>query len=192
MPRTYESKYKIEDYLGRRFGSRVVVGEGKRISGQFGVVVRCDCGDVKTVELKTLLGGRARRCIDCVNSDQARKNNRAWKGGEYISLTQFNHWKKTAKRRGIEWRVDIDYLESLLVDQGFRCALSGVELTLGSGNKNGSVVKGNISIDRIDSRIGYIKGNVQFTTKAVNIGKQSMPESEFVEMCRAVADRSRK
>lgn len=76
----------------------------------------------------------------------------------------------------------MEYLEDLLERQKFKCALSGGDLVLDRvGRWNG-----NASLDRTDSALGYIKGNVLFVTKKLNIAKQSFGYSEFVDMCISV------
>jgi hypothetical protein len=41
----------------------------------------------------------------------------------------------------------------------------------------------NISLDRIDSSVGYVRGNVQFVCDVVNRMKQDMPRSELLVWC---------
>jgi hypothetical protein len=36
------------------------------------------------------------------------------------------------------------------------------------------------SVDRIDNRYGYIIGNIQFTSRAINLAKSDKPELEFI------------
>lgn len=45
------------------------------------------------------------------------------------------------------------------------------------------------SLDRIDSKIGYIEGNVQWVHKMVNMCKQHYTQEEFLEMCVSIADK---
>ena len=47
-------------------------------------------------------------------------------------------------------------------------------------------VNTNISIDRIDSAVGYVRGNVQFVCDVVNRMKQDLPQSEMFIWCRRV------
>lgn len=42
------------------------------------------------------------------------------------------------------------------------------------------------SIDRIDSSVGYVEGNMQWVHKDVNRMKQEFSESYFIETCRLV------
>ena len=86
----------------------------------------------------------------------------------------------------MEWNLTIEHLDNLYDFQQQRCALSGAALTLDHGQNNG-VDNGNASLDRIDSDVGYVVGNVQFVTKDINMGKQKLSNADFVEMCRQVA-----
>lgn len=44
-----------------------------------------------------------------------------------------------------------------------------------------------LTLDRIDSTKGYIKGNVQFVSLAANTAKNCFTHEEMVEFCRAIA-----
>lgn len=77
-------------------------------------------------------------------------------------------------------RLDIDiskqYIERLYFEQGKKCAISGVNITLGN----------DASLDRIDSALGYIKENVQWVHKDINIMKGTYSEEYFIEVCKNV------
>lgn len=48
-----------------------------------------------------------------------------------------------------------------------------------------------VSLDRIDSNIGYIEGNVQWIHKALNNTKNTMPNDEFINWCKLVAENNK-
>ena len=81
--------------------------------------------------------------------------------------------KTSSKRRGFaEYELTLDQLVSLWESQNGRCAVSGVVLT---HHNDGTGVKDfNASIDRIDSTLGYIPGNIQLVALRVNIIKQAL------------------
>jgi hypothetical protein len=182
------SLIKIEEYIGRRFGTRIVIRQGENARGNVTVVLLCDCGSETTVILRELVRGRSQTCCLCQQRNQTGAGHPHWKGGRYISMTLYNNWFICASRRNIEWLIDLDYLENLLDQQNFLCAFTGSNLTLGYGHNNGLIKRGNASLDRIDSNIGYIPGNVQFVLKSVNIAKQSSSDEDFIEMCRKVTE----
>ena len=79
-------------------------------------------------------------------------------------------------------RLDIDiskqYIQRLYFEQGKKCAISGVDITLGN----------DASLDRIDSALGYIKENVQWVHKDINIMKGTYSEEYFIEVCKNVCN----
>ena len=64
-----------------------------------------------------------------------------------------------------------------------KCALTGrpIKFVLGKGTKYSTA-----SLDRIDSKIDYVKGNVQLTHKIVNRCKLNCPEDVFFSICKDV------
>lgn len=89
-----------------------------------------------------------------------------------------NHASKRKQHLG--FNIDLVYLLNLYEEQLGKCAISGVEMTYLAGIGR---VSTNISIDRIDSSKGYIRGNVQFVCDVVNIMKQDMIQSELEQWC---------
>lgn len=86
--------------------------------------------------------------------------------------------------------VNLDYVYNVGASQDFLCALTGDELEFTRG---GTYWLGkwcnpySCTIDRIDSRKGYVKGNIQLITWRANCIKQHMANDEFIEFCRDVA-----
>ena len=50
----------------------------------------------------------------------------------------------------------------------------------------------NISIDRINSSLGYTKDNVQLFAAIVNGMKTDLPDSEFIKICSIITDNNNK
>jgi hypothetical protein len=63
--------------------------------------------------------------------------------------------------------------------QGGTCPLSGRSLNLSR--------QGNASLDRIDSGVGYVRGNVAWVDRMVNLTKGRLGVAEYVDLCRHVA-----
>jgi len=83
-----------------------------------------------------------------------------------------------------ETDVDRAYLMSLFGDA---CAVTNVpfnfDRTIGSSFTNPYAP----SIDRIDSNIGYIRGNIHVVLSAVNFAKSSMTMDDFVQVWRDIS-----
>jgi len=120
-------------------------------------------------------------CKKCANTDPANNNHLGFY--KNVLRASFVHKYKTgAETRGIDWTVSFDYLADLLIEQDFKCALSGEDL-------DASQVVNNCSLDRIDSSKGYIEDNVQWVTSMVNMCKQSYTQEDFIQMCKKIANR---
>lgn len=185
-----ESKYNINELIGKRYGSRVITASAGKIDNSYAVEVKCDCGDISAVPISRLLYDRQTGCVACHNKNQIGPNNRAWRGGLYVSMTAFNKWKKSAAKRRLLWDLSIECLDSVIEAQDFKCLFTGDNLEINHGYRNNG--GGNASLDRIDNDLGYIPGNVQFVTKDINFAKQRLSVSEFIELCQKVVDHAKR
>ena len=93
--------------------------------------------------------------------------------------------KSAAKKRGLAWELDIDATIAKILRQG-HCKLSGVKFVY-KGGKDGKRNLYAPSIDRIDSRKGYVPGNVMFVCWEVNDAKGDRSLYQFKKMCARVA-----
>jgi len=91
----------------------------------------------------------------------------------------------TQRKQHLGFNIDIFYLVDLYNKQQGKCAISGVEMTYISGS--GRVLT-NISIDRIDSSLGYIQGNVQFVCDVVNRMKSDLPIGQLYQWCSTILE----
>lgn len=106
------------------------------------------------------------------------------KGTEHVSSTYFTSIKQGALQRSIEFDISIEYIDDLLVQQDFKCKLSGLPITAGYADCRH---KGyTASLDRIDSSVGYVPNNVQWVHKDINLAKQSLSNQEFIKLCKDV------
>jgi hypothetical protein len=88
-----------------------------------------------------------------------------------LSLSIINRIKEKAVLRKIDFDLSIEYLWDLFLKQNKCCAITGDPLY---------TIK-NSSLDRIDSSIGYIEGNVQWVTKQANKSKHILTMKELYE-----------
>ena len=70
------------------------------------------------------------------------------------------------------------FLASNFLKQNKKCALTGSELEINV----------TASVDRIDSKKGYTKDNVQWVHKKVNLMKGTMSQKDFIETCKSVVE----
>jgi hypothetical protein len=122
-------------------------------------------------------------CKKCSNKDP--ENNAHMGYYKNVLRKSFAHkYKSNALLRGIIWDVSFEYLADLLIEQDFKCALTGWDI-------HGMEVNSPASLDRIDSSLGYIEGNLQWVTIKVNMMKQKYTQQDFIDVCIAVADKTK-
>ena len=95
--------------------------------------------------------------------------------------------KIRAKRLNYDFNLDGDFLWELFLKQNRRCALSGMEIGFPKAWGIKSKTEITASLDRINSNMGYTKGNVQWVHKTINTMKMNMSDNEFIKLCKLVA-----
>ena len=113
-----------------------------------------------------------------------------------IILSKYNQTIQglpTRKHRGrkseLTFNISVEYLNNLYEEQNHICALSGISL---EPDLNLTMQQQNMSIDRINSNIGYEEGNIQWVDKRINMMKGSLSNEEFIELCIKVAEYNNK
>lgn len=93
----------------------------------------------------------------------------------------FKYYYRNCKRRKYEFNLTLEYLEELWKEQNGICPYTKIKLNLNCHAHQNKDFRYNASLDRIDSSKGYIKGNVQFISTAINYMKQSMSDEQCKE-----------
>ena len=168
-----------KNLVGQRFGKWLVL-EWIR-APHYKWKCECSCGSVSFVTTASLLAAKSTQCWDCGRLS-TRKYGR-------IGSMYMHRINERARKRNLEVDLDYKYLEELFESQNGRCALSQVALRL--PDDAGAEVRA-ASLDRIDSRRGYQRGNLQWVHPRVNWMKRALPMEEFVALCRAVSVYNRK
>ena len=132
-------------------------------------------------------------CKKCIKIKQASYHARTW-GSQKLQYVAHRRTKtvrnylaylrqKAHKRNKSDVMISLDGLETLWFSQKGQCALTKWPMTMELGK---GVVPTNCSIDRIDSCMGYVPGNVQLVCRAANIAKSNLLASDFLALCKAV------
>jgi hypothetical protein len=174
------SRRKVQ--VGDRFGNWKVIEETKDADGKLEWVCKCKCG--RTRRIKTGLLRAKNMDIECWECAALTKRTG-------VDGTLWGTIKRNAEARDLEVAVDWEFCKALLKKQEYRCALSGVLIWLPDCTSQVLDNMGTASLDRIDSRKGYLPGNVQWVHKDYNILKMDWDEKDFIAMCCAVADHFR-
>jgi hypothetical protein len=123
------------------------------------------------------------------NSQFGKPNKNTKKFGD-IHQSYICTLRLRAKNKKIDFNLDGDYLWKLFLKQKRKCALSGLLLVFPKAWGIKSKTNITASLDRIDSKLGYVKGNVQWVHKTINTMKMNMSDNEFIYFCKKVADYS--
>ncbi len=93
----------------------------------------------------------------------------------------FSRQTYEAKRKGLEVNITAADAWNVINKQGWRCALTGVAFVpAGTSNPNQA------SLDRIDSKKGYVHGNIRYVTYRVNMFKKDWPDDIFFSLCKQI------
>jgi hypothetical protein len=181
-------KNKI-DLTNQKFGKLLVIKQSG--SSKRGLAIwncACDCGNSFTTSGYYLRTGRKKSC-GCKNFRKRGFKNPKWSGYEEISGSYWHAIKNGASSRNLELEITIQDIWYKFLEQDRKCALTGEEITLvssyASSKKDGE--KQTASLDRIDSKKGYVKGNVQWVHKDINKIKMDLHSDYFIDLCRKVA-----
>jgi hypothetical protein len=181
---------KIE--VGDRFGRLTILNFlGSDEKSNLCFLCKCECGKEKSVARSYLLNGRVKSC-GCLKLDTTRKTGKntiqyAIKanltGIEELSGEILSHIKYNAEIRNIKYDVSKEYLWDLFLKQNKICALSGVSIVLGNRYKRLTTTA---SLDRMNSSLGYVEGNVQWVHKLINMMKRRLTNDEFLDWCKTI------
>lgn len=163
------SKNPKYNLLGHQFGDLTVIKSVTKNNKKFWLV-KCKCGNKKLYITTSLTRKNGiKHCQRCA----------VWTGYKEISGTYWTRIQQSAKKRNLRFNLKIEYVWDLFEKQNRKCALSGVDINFYS-KYNRNCKKQKASLDRINSKKGYIKGNVQWVHKDINFMKQSKSNEEFI------------
>jgi len=166
------------------------------------------CNDYLNGESQTFLAKKykigfekVRRILDRNNIERevgkGSGSKKAWKNGvrkprncnkggtKDIHNALFARWKSGANTRNYPFEITIEQLQDILEKQNFKCAYTGIDMFCPKTYNEKKEMTSSpylISLDRIDSELGYIEGNVHFVCVWVNKAKGNYSHNTFKEI----------
>lgn len=102
-------------------------------------------------------------------------------------FTPFRYTFKSIKNRYKEVNIDLEYLKLLWERQNGMCPYSKVKLILPTYKDTVKNITIRASLDRIDSKKGYVKDNVQFISTAINYLKNTMTHQQTIDFLNLIS-----
>lgn len=186
-------KYTTEELMNKTFSYLTLVEHKTRRDprGKLQHVWVCECVCGKRIDRREtfITGGHTTSC-GCMHCRHNRTDKRSqWKGHGEITGNTWTMIKKNASVRDIPFEVTIEHGWSLFLAQNRLCALTGVPLVFSPLTDRKRGIEQTASLDRIDSNLGYVKGNVWWVHKDVNMMKKQYTLERFIEVCRQVTEK---
>ena len=182
------SKYKFKE--GDIINNWVIISNDIiRKYGRSYILVKCTCGSniIKEIPIKHTESKAHKGCEKCSRFHTSKGFGLL--SGEYWAL-----FINGAKSRNYEFNISIEYAWNLYLLQNKKCALSGIDLVFEPNcvhNKNVDFRKmRTASLDRIDSKLGYIEGNIQWVHKDINIMKNYFNQDYFIKICKLICKKN--
>jgi hypothetical protein len=198
-------KKDYQSYIGKKIGKLTILGmaEPKRYGKRQNLTIRfeveCECGNKKAMGALNVIKGHTKSC-GCYgdafrHSDKGLKGKTGsessrWRGCKDVCARFWYIIQKSASFRNIPISISLEYIADLFEKQNKKCAISGVDLSFGtsSGNDANKFSRTQTaSLDRIDSSLGYVEGNVQWIHKSLNLMKRKMPQEEFLKWIKIIS-----
>lgn len=186
--------YKNVDYKNEIIGCYKVLEAAttrKFPSGQtqkYWKVECIHCKNTKEISIQKIFSKSQNGCSSCVKERFAKTNSSRWSNTsvKFVTGMYYHKTKKSAEKRNIVFDISREYMDEIFQSQEMKCRYTKYDLFF---NDNSTI--GNASIDRIDSKLGYIKGNIQWVHKDVNTIKWDLHHEKFIELCRVITENSK-
>jgi hypothetical protein len=126
----------------------------------------CFCGKPVVVSDRQLFIGKPKSC-GC------------WQGlppGRAVKNKYYSHYRSTAKRRSLLFKINQEYFDELVTAPCFYCGREPYRMIRMKDNKYPTALNG---LDRLDNAIGYVKGNIVSCCPQCNTMKMDYKAAEF-------------
>lgn len=183
-------KHTVEELANTKFGKltlREPVGSRKGQHQQW--MCECECGN-QIQRRQDYILRTTNPCCGCESGwFLTKSSHHSWTGVGDMSGYYFGRLKRQARERDYEFSISPEYAWEVFLSQEGRCALTGIPLVFNGHKQRLRGLKQTASLDRIDSQLGYVKGNVQWIYVTLNKLKNNVPQDEFIGLCRLIAAR---
>ncbi len=151
-----------------------------------------ECGETEKENFYSRRKGKCKKCIslkpnnsydNMTDEEKGLKiyKQRIWVSNNLIRV-RVDSAKHRAIRKGIEFELSDEIIQQKLNEQGGKCYISKQPLVLKENDWYG------LSLDRLDSDLGYTIDNTILVTKFVNISKNNLSYDDYVKFLKEVCE----
>ena len=169
---------------GTKYGRWTVIGYGGQAAKQRKAMIECvcECGERALVSKTNLVTGKSKSC-GCLKRDLASTRARQREPYYAAMHNQYVNYRYGAAKRSLPFDIE----ESVFCNVAAGCcSYCGAPPTEHKRNLSGTDYFAN-GVDRIDSELGYVEGNIVPCCWRCNKSKSKMSRDQFVQMCKEVA-----
>jgi hypothetical protein len=197
-PRTLRDKINKNKVVWKD-GTRLVLGELKNQLIEYGDKKEyyknkrnpfyCKiCGETKSFKFYPYNKHKCKKCLSTKYSNLSESSfydkmtiQKTWRENNFIHCKVLGA-KARAKKRKFEFEISDEIIEKKLIDQNGLCYISKQKLNMNENDWYG------LSLDRLDSSIGYTIDNTILVTKFVNISKNALSLENYMKFLKEIVD----
>ena len=177
------ARHRIEDFSGKSLGDLVVIGEAVKRSGAWYWPCRCSCGTELQVAHRRLKGGGATHC-GCKYKWRKQSYGPPFDGNTPAFRTHLSTFYSRARKYGRPVEFSPKEIYDIEQQPCYYCGAKSLQVSRSHGGTE-YVYNG---LDRIDSALGYVPGNVVPCCGICNRAKGAMTQSEFMEWAHGLCE----
>jgi len=162
----YTEGMRFFNYITIKKSDNVISSNGNKYTAW---ICLCDCGSEFVARTKEIKKGR-KSCGCMSTSNRFKKVSPS----ECITNIKINHYKSSATRRNLDFSIDRDEFFKLITGNCNYCG--SPPSTKIKRHSHTMEING---IDRINTKVGYVVGNVTSCCKSCNYAKSDLTMEEF-------------
>lgn len=151
-------------------------------------IICIHCNVEKTLSRHKIINSCQKGCRKCIKDRFSGIDSPLWKDTDIKKVTgiYYQKTKHQAEKRKIPFQITRKEMDAKFIEQNGKCIYTGYDLFFGDNYQNG-----NASIDRINSKEGYISNNIQWVHKDINIMKWDFSHDQFINICKLITENTK-
>lgn len=173
--------------IGNTYNQLTVLEKSDKVSkdGRTFWKCKCNCGTIFDI-ISTSIS--ITKSCGCLRYEKAKQNKFYSKYPGNLNSYMWSRIRNSAKYRKIDFQITPEYAWEIFEKQNNRCAISNLPITIEKNNVKNKSGNSTASLDRIDSKQGYVEGNIQWLHKDINLMKMHLNQDYFIQMCQIIAE----